>query len=163
MKIPLFIIVLSLTLQLISVFLTFRLMAHRGNRKTGVIILLTIALMAFRRTITFYRLIGGNDVKFDVFAEIVACAISFLLLLGIIYIGRLLSSLQILRGLLPICYSCKRIRDERGRWKQVEIYVEEHSEAQFSHGLCPDCGKKFKTEIAKFHEYRGQAQSDPGP
>ncbi len=151
MNIALFIIALSLTLQLISVFLAFRLMFHQGKRKTGVIIIITIALMAFRRAISFYRLIEGNEVKIDLLAEIVACVISFLLLLGILYIGRLISSLHILRGLLPICYSCKRIRDEKGQWKQVEIYVEEHSEAQFSHGLCPDCGKRFNTEIARFH------------
>jgi len=158
MNISLYIIVFSLALQLISVGLTFRLIVQQGNRKAGVIILLTIALMAFRRAIPLYRLIEGNDVKIDLFAEVVACAISFLLFLGIVFIGRLLSSLHMLRGLLPICYSCKRIRDEKGHWKHVEIYVEEHSEAQFSHGLCPDCGEKFNTEIVKFKKYRGHAQ-----
>jgi PAS domain S-box-containing protein len=44
-----------------------------------------------------------------------------------------------LSGLLPICASCKKIRDDRGYWQQVEVYIQEHSEAEFSHGLCPDC------------------------
>jgi len=45
----------------------------------------------------------------------------------------------VLRGLLPICSHCKRIRDDQGYWSQVESYVAEHSEAEFSHGLCPSC------------------------
>jgi PAS domain S-box-containing protein len=44
-----------------------------------------------------------------------------------------------LRGLLPICSHCKRIRDDQGDWHQVEQYVRDHSEAEFSHGVCPDC------------------------
>jgi CheY-like chemotaxis protein len=44
-----------------------------------------------------------------------------------------------LQGLLPICSYCKRIRDDRNYWQQVEEYVTAHSEAQFSHGICPDC------------------------
>ena len=48
-----------------------------------------------------------------------------------------------LRGLLPICTSCKKIRDNQGYWNQLEIYIREHSEAEFTHGLCPECVKKF--------------------
>jgi len=44
-----------------------------------------------------------------------------------------------LRGIIPICSSCKKIRDDQGAWNQVEVYVREHSEAEFSHGICPDC------------------------
>ncbi|MEM8933974.1 MAG: triple tyrosine motif-containing protein, partial [Acidobacteriota bacterium] len=47
--------------------------------------------------------------------------------------------LKVLRGLLPICASCKKIRDDGGYWSQIEQYVSSHSEAEFSHGLCPDC------------------------
>lgn len=50
---------------------------------------------------------------------------------------------KILRGFLPICASCKQIRDDKGYWKQIETYITEHSEAQFSHGICPDCMKKL--------------------
>lgn len=48
-----------------------------------------------------------------------------------------------LKGLLPICSSCKKIRDDEGYWHQVEEYVKRHSEAEFSHGICPDCMKRL--------------------
>ncbi len=44
-----------------------------------------------------------------------------------------------LRGLLPICSHCKKIRDDSGYWRQIEVYISQHSEAGFSHGICPDC------------------------
>ncbi|MFC1489466.1 PAS domain S-box protein, partial [Thermodesulfobacteriota bacterium] len=47
-----------------------------------------------------------------------------------------------LSGLLPICASCKKIRDDKGYWNQIETYIHEHSEAEFSHGICPECAKK---------------------
>jgi sigma-B regulation protein RsbU (phosphoserine phosphatase) len=50
-----------------------------------------------------------------------------------------LSSVKTLQGLLPICSYCKKIRDDRNYWQQVEGYISAHSEAQFSHGICPDC------------------------
>jgi PAS domain S-box-containing protein len=52
-----------------------------------------------------------------------------------------LASVKTLRGLIPICASCKKIRDDKGYWSQVEVYVRDHSEAEFSHGICPDCMK----------------------
>jgi hypothetical protein len=52
-----------------------------------------------------------------------------------------------LSGLLPICSSCKNIRDDKGYWQQLENYLGEHSEAQFSHGLCPDCAQKLYPEL----------------
>jgi hypothetical protein len=58
-----------------------------------------------------------------------------------------LSEVKALSGLLPICASCKKIRDDSGYWNQIEKYISEHSEATFSHGLCPDCAKKLYPEI----------------
>jgi hypothetical protein len=52
-----------------------------------------------------------------------------------------LAKVKLLSGLLPICSACKKIRDDRGYWSQVEHYVQDHSEAKFSHGLCPGCLK----------------------
>jgi len=46
-----------------------------------------------------------------------------------------------LRGIVPICSFCKKIRDAEGNWSEVEAYVSKHSEAQFSHGFCPECGE----------------------
>ena len=54
-----------------------------------------------------------------------------------------LSKIKRLQGLLPICASCKRIRDDEGYWNELEVYVVEHSEAEFSHSLCPPCVKRL--------------------
>jgi hypothetical protein len=45
--------------------------------------------------------------------------------------------------LLPICAACKKIRNDKGAWEQIETYIRDHSEADFSHSICPDCAKKL--------------------
>lgn len=50
-----------------------------------------------------------------------------------------LDELKLLKGILPICSYCKKIRDDEGYWEQVETYISRHSEAEFSHGICPEC------------------------
>ena len=57
-----------------------------------------------------------------------------------------LEGLKRLRGLLPICAWCKKVRDDQGYWKQVEKYIEDNSEASFTHGICPECMEKVKEE-----------------
>ena len=60
-----------------------------------------------------------------------------------------LADVKHLSGLLPICAYCKKIRNDQNYWQQVESYVSEHSEAQFSHGICPDCYETVvKTELS---------------
>jgi len=59
---------------------------------------------------------------------------------------RALAELTILEGILPICASCKKIRNPENEWQQMERYITEHSEAQFSHGLCPDCARRYMQE-----------------
>ena len=54
-----------------------------------------------------------------------------------------LANVRRLTGLLPICMHCKKIRDDKGYWKQIEAYISEHSEAEFTHGLCPECRRKY--------------------
>ncbi len=54
--------------------------------------------------------------------------------------------IKVLSGLIPICASCKKIRDDKGYWNQLEHYIKEHSEADFTHGICPDCMKKLYPE-----------------
>jgi signal transduction histidine kinase len=54
-----------------------------------------------------------------------------------------LSKVRLLSGFLPICASCKKIRDDQGYWNQIESYIQQHSEAEFSHSICPDCAKKL--------------------
>ncbi len=60
-----------------------------------------------------------------------------------------LAKVKSLTGLLPICAGCKKIRDDRGYWSQVESFIETHSEATFSHGMCPDCIKKWWPELKR--------------
>ena len=57
-----------------------------------------------------------------------------------------LKQVKTLSGLLPICASCKRIRDDRGYWQQVETYIADHTNADFTHGICPDCLEKYKSK-----------------
>jgi len=58
-----------------------------------------------------------------------------------------LAEIKKLSGFLPICASCKKIRDDKGYWQQVEEYIRDHSEAQFSHSICPECARKLYPEL----------------
>jgi len=58
-----------------------------------------------------------------------------------------LDQVKTLSGLLPMCSSCKKIRDDKGYWNQVEVYICDHSDAMVSHGLCPECAQKLYPEI----------------
>ncbi|MBN2600758.1 MAG: hypothetical protein JXR87_02050, partial [Candidatus Marinimicrobia bacterium] len=60
-----------------------------------------------------------------------------------------IAEIKTLGGLIPICASCKKIRDDRGYWNQVEKYISEHTEAVFSHGMCPDCMEKYYGDFMK--------------
>jgi PAS domain S-box-containing protein len=59
-----------------------------------------------------------------------------------------LDRIKTLKGLLPICAWCKRIRDDNGYWDKLEAYIEKHSEAEFSHGMCPECAQRLTAEWA---------------
>jgi len=58
-----------------------------------------------------------------------------------------LDNVRRLRGLLPICAYCKRIRDDRNYWQRVEVYVSEHTDATFTHGICPSCFEEAKAQL----------------
>lgn len=60
--------------------------------------------------------------------------------------------IKILRGLLPICASCKMIRDDQGYWNQIETYIKDRTEADFSHSICPECSKRLYPEFQKKKE-----------
>jgi YesN/AraC family two-component response regulator len=62
-----------------------------------------------------------------------------------------LGQVKRLSGMLPICSSCKKIRDDKGYWTQIENYIRDHSEAEFSHSLCPDCMEKLYPYYANKH------------
>ena len=63
-----------------------------------------------------------------------------------------LAEIKTLRGIVPICTSCKKIRDDGGYWHQVESYVRDHSEAEFSHSICPECAKNLYPDLVKDKE-----------
>jgi hypothetical protein len=80
--------------------------------------------------------------------------------LGLIYMNSLLgeenkslsdyiAEIKMLRGIVPICSFCKKIRDAEGIWTEIEAYVSKNSEARFSHGLCPECGKLHYGDLSK--------------
>lgn len=58
-----------------------------------------------------------------------------------------LSKVKTLSGLLPICSSCKKVRDDKGYWSQIETYISKHSEAGFTHGICPGCQQKLYPQL----------------
>lgn len=65
-------------------------------------------------------------------------------------IGKLhdaLRRIRTLRGIIPICAACKKIRDDQGIWNQIESYIRDHSDADFSHSICPECSKRLYPEI----------------
>jgi PAS domain S-box-containing protein len=63
-----------------------------------------------------------------------------------------LSEVKTLRGFLPICSHCKNIRDDKGYWSKIESYIQQHSDTEFSHGICPECAKKYYPEMDLYED-----------
>ncbi len=72
-----------------------------------------------------------------------------------------LNAVKLLSGLLPICASCKKIRDDNGYWSEVENYISQHSDADFTHGYCPDCANRMLEGYLKDRE--SSQGSPPSP
>ena len=66
-----------------------------------------------------------------------------------------LQEVKQLKGFIPICASCKKIRNDRGFWEQVESYISKHSDATFSHGVCPECMETLYSELEEMEEEIG--------
>ncbi|HEY5479466.1 MAG TPA: hypothetical protein VIJ84_07630, partial [Gaiellaceae bacterium] len=100
-------------------------------------------------------LIGAQTALYDhpighaIAAVVVTAAMVITLITGASALDRAEAQRKTLRGLLPICSHCKRIRDDAGYWSQVESYVARYSEAEFSHSLCPSCLLEFYPEHAE--------------
>ena len=75
-----------------------------------------------------------------------------------------LAEVKKLSGMLPICASCKKIRDDTGYWNQIEVFIEKHSEALFSHGICPECAEELygQTEWFKKKKQREEKKDQDG-
>lgn len=67
----------------------------------------------------------------------------------IFYTCRLFRQMKVLEGILPVCASCKKIRDKKGSWHQIEAYIRDRSDADFSHGICPECAEKLYPGMLK--------------
>ena len=67
-----------------------------------------------------------------------------------------LSKIKTLSGMLPICSHCKKIRDDKGYWNQIEAYIQDHSEAEFSHSICQECAKKYYPDMDLYGDEQSQ-------
>lgn len=70
-----------------------------------------------------------------------------------------LADVKQLSGMLPICSSCKKVRDDHGYWSQIETYLSEHTEATFTHGVCPDCAQKLRDEMQALRAQRAEGEN----
>jgi len=90
------------------------------------------------------QLFGGQPTPFNITESIFESLLILIVgLLVILLTLKLLREITHLEGFLPICASCKKIRDSHGNWFQIEGYIRDHSDAEFSHSICPDCAKKL--------------------
>jgi hypothetical protein len=83
---------------------------------------------------------------------LVRFSISYLIVYLLAFIYELQKSraskrLKLLSGLLPICANCKKIRDDRGYWNQIEAYIQKHSDTEFSHSICPECAQELYPDL----------------
>jgi hypothetical protein len=96
-------------------------------------------------------------------AIVVASVLSGLAILvagaAIVFCVRLVSEIKSLTGLLPICATCKRIRDDFGYWTQLEAYLERYSGAEFTHGICEECQKKLHEKMSRPSEAPPETQA----
>jgi len=72
----------------------------------------------------------------------------------IVELQQALAKVKALSGLIPICSSCKKIRDDRGYWNRLEIYLQDHSQAKLTHGICPDCARQLLEDLGGEHVER---------
>ena len=124
-------------------------------------------LMAARQILTFSIWTGAIE-KSEIartLSELPGFVVTLLSLLSIVYLGMILSgksqliqeqknSINTLKNLLPICAKCKKIRDDEGYWKEIDSYIESHTDSKFSHGLCEECSDKLYGNEAWYQEMK---------
>lgn len=144
-------IIIRLSACAISVYFIFK------YREWRIIFLAVMFfLMALRQVLTL--LIWTNVVEkselTQLISELPGFAVTLLSLMSINYIGLALSgkiklireqeqNISTLNSLLPICSHCKKVRDDEGYWKEIESYIEKHTDSKFSHGICDNCSEKL--------------------
>lgn len=105
--------------------------AHEGILDSSLLLILMIPLLY----VFFYRPFL-LDIKERKKAEMEKEA-------TIVELKKAMDEIKILKGLIPICANCKKVRDDAGYWQHIEVYVRERSDAEFSHGICPACAKEL--------------------
>jgi PAS domain S-box-containing protein len=110
--------------------------------KNGDIIPVAVTVSPIRNTTG--EIIGASSIARDLSRQRQAEAERQLLIQELMAASR---QVRTLTGLLPICATCKRVRDDKGYWQQVETYVEKHSEVTFSHSICPDCAEAYERQF----------------
>jgi hypothetical protein len=122
-----------------------------SGRKWGLIFALSMPL------IRLYFAIFLWDAPWTIFETAINASIRVVVLTGfaylvdriVIYERELEKEVRILEGILPICSFCKKIRNKDGNWERLEQYIRAHSEAEFSHGMCPECAKQHYPDYFK--------------
>ncbi len=158
----------SLLVQLITVIFALRLIVTTGWTKAWILLSVGIMTMGIRRMMTLIHLLTG-DTRYatEMGFELVGLAGSVIMLAGVVLIRPIfaflksaeqeqrtlvtklkeaMANIKTLKGLLPMCAWCKKIRNDKGYWEQLDVYIREHSEADFTHGICPECLKKVTKE-----------------
>lgn len=164
------IVAVSVGLQATAIFFALRLIPVTRGKSAWILLSMSILTMGIRRLISLIDLIGNLPAKSsDLGYELVGCLGSALMLAGILLIRPMfesftsaeaqnkkliaelqsaLSKVKTLSGLLPICASCKKVRDDQGYWNQIEGFIATHSDAMISHGICPECSRRLYPDLA---------------
>jgi two-component system cell cycle sensor histidine kinase/response regulator CckA len=121
------------------------------QRKDGKAVNVCVTMSAIRDNQG--RVLGASSIAYDITERKKVEAERTNL---IAHLNETLSKVKTLSGLLPICASCKKIRDDHGYWQKLETFVREHSGAEFSHSICPDCMKELYPEFIPNVSTEGQ-------
>ncbi len=152
----------------------FKILRHHWILELIIILILSVIVFIFAAYYDLLELLNGflmlyENLELD---EYISVSIFLVFALGIFSIRRwhdyfklsriltnknkdlqrALSEIRQLQGIIPICASCKKIRNDDGYWQQVEEYIHDHSDAQFTHGLCPECEKIIYPDLYFNHE-----------
>ncbi len=156
---------LSVLFQISAIVMALRLIRISRSRTAWTLVSMGIVGMGVRRSMTLVRLLAGETPHaVDMPYEIVGLFTSMFMFAGIYFISPIfesirkeekereimvrdleeaLANVKTLKGLLPICASCKKIRDDKGYWNKLETYIGLRTDAEFSHSICPECQEKF--------------------
>lgn len=95
-----------------------------------------------------YHFLGGEATPINWRESLFESIAILLLRIVVVHITRnVFLQMKYLEGILPVCASCKKIRDDKKCWHQIEEYIQERSAVDFSHGICPDCARKLYPEL----------------